>query len=123
MLAVPLLPACASTRAGDLEASPGAEEPVALQVTNQSDSDVVIYRTENGVPVRLGRVEALHTTQLIIHHVPNADTLVRLILRTPSGESFMPEGVLATRGQTVELTVRPELSTSEISVRTPSEGE
>jgi hypothetical protein len=121
MLAMPLLPACASTGAGDVGAGSPAEEPVALQVTNQSNNDVVIYHTEGGVPVRLGRVEAQQTTQLIIHHVPNADMLVQLILRTSSGESFMPESVQALAGQRVELTVRPLLSTSEVTVRTPSE--
>jgi hypothetical protein len=121
MLALPLLPACATTRAGEQAAAD--EEPVALQVTNTSNSDVVIYHTEGGVPVRLGRVEAQQTTQLIIHHVPKADMLVQLLLRTSSGESFMPEQVHAAAGQRVELTVRPLLNTSEITVRTPSETE
>ena len=119
MLAVPLLPACATTRAAEVAAAD--EEPVALQVTNTSDSDVVIYHTEGGVPVRLGRVEAQQTTQLIIHHVPKADMLVQLLLRTSTGESFMPETVHAASGQRVELTVRPLLNTSEITVRTPSD--
>ena len=122
MLALPLLPACATTRAGELEGGP-AEQAVALHVTNQSNRDVVIYHTESGIPIRLGRVEAQQTTQLIIHHVPKADMLVQLLLRTSSGDSYMPQSVQASVGQQVELTVRPLLSTSEVTVRTPSEDE
>jgi hypothetical protein len=121
MLTAPLLPACASTPGADVPSTLPGDEPVALQVTNQSNSDVVIYHTEGGVPVRLGRVQAQQTTQMIIHHVPKADMLVQLLLRTTSGESFMPQTVHATAGQRVELTVRPLLNTSEVTVRTPSQ--
>ena len=119
MLALPLLPACATTRAGELEVDP-TEQTVALHVTNESNRDVVIYHTESGVPIRLGRVEAQQTAQLIIHNVPKADMLVQLLLRTSSGDSYMPQSVTASEGQRVELTVRSLLSTSDVTVRTPS---
>ena len=118
LLSLPLLPACAASR---LDEGLPHIEPLSLEVTNQSTSDVVVYRTDGGIPVRLGRVEAMHTSQLIIHHVPKADMLVRLMLRSGSGESYTPESVWAAAGQTVELVVRSLLRTSDMIVREPGE--
>jgi hypothetical protein len=123
LLSLPLLPACANAGFAEADVEAPRPEPLSLEVTNQSSSDVIIYRTDGGVPIRLGRVEAMHTTQLIIHHVPKADMLVRLMLRSGSGESYTPESVWAAAGETVELIVRSLLRTSDMTVRTPGEVE
>jgi len=123
LMLLPLLAGCASGGNRALADGSPSIEPLALEVTNQGPTDVVVYLAEGSVPVRLGRVEAMRSTKLIITRVPKVDTLVRLLLRTGEGESYAPESVWASTGQIVQLTVRPLLRSSDVIVRMARGGE
>ena len=123
LVLLPLLAGCVSTLNRAMAEGQSSIEPLALEVTNQGSTDVVVYLTEGSIPVRLGRVEAMRSTKLIIQRVPKVDTLVRLLLRTGDGESYAPESVWASAGQVVQLTVRPLLRSSDVIVRFARAGE
>ena len=113
LLALLLLPACASTRSGD-PADPSAErrpepEPTTLLVDNQSFLDANIYVLRGGQRVRLGLARGNGRTRLTIpaNLIFGATNLQ--FLADPVGSSRTPVSseIRVDAGDEVRLTIPP----------------
>jgi len=105
--------ACAAPRAS--LSSPDADK-VVLHVVNRSTSDVVVYVADGSVPARLGVVAGLERARLAIP-ARSADLGVSLLVITmDTGLAYASDPVLPGAGGVIELTVRPFLDESDVSV-------
>jgi hypothetical protein len=97
----------------------GAEGNVVhLRVNNRGYAEVTVYQAAGGTPDRLGRVGGLQMAELIVRYQSPAGGPIRLLLKAiGSGETYTPEPIWARAGETVELTIQPLLTTSQMIVR------
>ena len=116
-LGLTLLLFAACAKSGALPTG-GGLNVVHLRVNNRGYAEVTVYQTAGGTPDRLGRVGGLQTAELLVHYQSPAGGPIRLLLRpVGSSASFTPEPIWARAGETVELTIQPLLTTSQMIVR------
>lgn len=103
------LTACATAGTGDGYAP---DEVTVVQVTNNNTSRIVVDAISLGIDRRLGEVETNRTASFVL---PANVVLSDLqILLDPIGppESFLTPRIIADRGDVIEVTVAPILSSS-----------
>ena len=120
--ALTLITACGGSRLAIDRVAPA--ERTYLLVTNRTWADVTIFSALGTTRSRIGFVNALSTSTLLVPRSAMPDGTVRLLLDPVGSERAYPtESIAVGPGQYVELTVMPAMTMTTFALRaTPRRG-